>query len=166
MGNEKLLAALNDAIRAEVEGHSFYLMAAKTTTDRQGQQVFERLAREELDHAAFLRSQYDSIATTGRVADVKLGVPDVPAGSTIFSADLKERISAANFEITALSIGAQLEKSAMAFYGQQADASEDPVVAAFFLELKEWEQGHYQLLTEQLAALQQDFWSANRFSPF
>ena len=166
MADQVLLEVLTDAIRAEVEGHSFYLMAAGTTSDSQGKEVFERLAREELDHAAFLRSQYDSLNATGRVADAKLGVPEVPAGSTIFSDELRGRISEANFEITALSIGAQLEKSAMAFYRQQAEASDDLVVAAFFKELEEWERGHYRLLTAELASLQQDFWSTNRFSPF
>lgn len=166
MANQKLLEVLKDAIRAEVEGHSFYLMAAMTTTDSQGKEVFERLAREELDHAAFLRSQYDSLMTNGKVTDAKLGVPQVPAGSTIFSAELRDRISAANFEITALSIGAQLEQTAMTFYAKQANAAKDPAVTAIFQELEEWERGHYRLLTAELATLQQDFWSTNRFSPF
>lgn len=166
MSNNALLTALTEAIRAEVEGHAFYLMAAKTTDDRQGKAVFERLAREELDHAAFLRSQYESILETGTAAIVTLGVPDVPAGTAIFSDELKGRVSEATFEITALSIGAQLEQTAMAFYRAQAEAAEDTEVARFFSELADWEQNHYRLLTAQLDALQADFWAANRFSPF
>ncbi len=166
MANDQLLQAITDAIRAEVEGHSFYLMAAKTTSDVQGKAVFERLAGEELDHAAFLRSQYDSILSTGTVSGATLGVPAVPAGTVIFSDELKGRVSQASFEMTALSIGAQLEKGAMTFYRGQAEQAEDPAVTRFFGELADWEQGHYRMLTEQLEALQQDFWAANRFSPF
>jgi rubrerythrin len=166
VANEQLLQAITDAIRAEVEGHSFYLMAAKTTDDAQGKTVFERLAREELDHAAFLRSQYDSILSSGTVSGATLGVPESPAGSMIFSDELKGRVSQASFEITALSIGAQLEKGAMIFYRSQAQQAEDPAVAGFFGELANWEQGHYRMLTAQLEALQHDFWAANRFSPF
>lgn len=166
MADKKLLQALTDAIRAEVEGHSFYLMAAQTTADKQGQEVFERLAQEELKHAAFLRSQYDSLLSSGKVSEARLGVPDFPAGSMIFSPELRSRVKEANFEVTALSIGAQLEQSAMIFYADQAAAAEDPAVASFFTELSEWEREHYRLLTSQLAELQHDFWGANRFSPF
>jgi rubrerythrin len=166
MSKEGLLKALTDAIRAEVEGHAFYLMAAKSTSDPLGKQVFERLAGEELEHATFLRSHYDSIEQTGRVSSARLGVPAVPAGSPIFSAELRNRIAEAHFEMTALSVGAQLEQGAMEFYSAQADAAEDPAVAQLFRELAEWERGHYRTLVAQLDSLRDDFWGANRFSPF
>lgn len=164
---DDLLAALTDAIRAEVEGHSFYLMAAKTTADPQGKRVFEKLAQDELEHADFLRQQYDFIVQQGTASgDLKLGVPNVPAGSPIFSDELRNRADQANFEVTALSIGAQLEKTAMEFYRSQAEQAEDPVVGNFFIELADWEQTHWRLLTDQLDLLKDDFWSANQFSPF
>ncbi len=166
MGENELLTALTNAIRAEVEGHSFYLMAAKTTVDALGKQVFERLAAEELDHAAFLRSQYDSIRESGTAAPVRLGIPAVPAGSPIFSADIRKRIAQAHFEMTALSVGAQLEQTAMTFYAAQADTATDPEVARFFRELADWERGHYRTLVAQLDSLREEFWASNQFSPF
>ena len=62
---EKILAALEQAIKAEVDGHHFYQMAAQSTKDPKGRTVFERLGADEVAHARFLQAQYDAVSKTG-----------------------------------------------------------------------------------------------------
>ena len=70
----RVTAGLTQAMRAEVEGQSFYLMAARTTTDDKGRAVFEQLANEEVSHFEFLKSQHRALAETGR-ADPAIRLP-------------------------------------------------------------------------------------------
>ncbi len=166
--DRQLLESLLEAAKAERYGHDFYLMAAKSTEDAKGKEVFEMLAAEELDHMRFLLSQRASVLKTGRVdADLKLGPKaDLTDPSPIFSSGLKARVKDANFEMTALSIGIQLERDAMIFYRKHSEAAEDEVVRGFFAHLAAWESGHYHALLKQQEELKDDYWSAAGFAPF
>lgn len=167
--NKKTLAkGLLKAIKAEKYGHSFYLMAAKSTEDTKGQEIFMTLALEELDHMKFLKDQYESILKTGQPdKSLKLGArTDLTGSSPIFSDQLKARIKDANFEMTSLSIGIQLEHDAMNYYREQSEAVDDSTMKDFYAQLAEWEAGHHQALLKQQEELKEDFWSASGFSPF
>lgn len=170
MADEKqqLAEGLLKAIKAERYGQDFYLMAAMSTDDPKGKDVFQRLAAEEAEHMQFLSTQYQSILQTGLPdASLRLGQQfDLSGMSPIFSDSLKERIGEAHFEMTSLAIGIQLEHDAMEYYRSQAAAAENPVVRDFFTQLANWESGHYQALLRQQDELKGDFWSAGGFSPF
>jgi rubrerythrin len=156
------------AMRAETEGHHFYKMAALSTQDEQGKEVFEQLAAEELDHFEFLKKQYGALLETGAPdSTAKLGSRlQLRGESPIFSSSLKGRLGEAHFEMTALSVGIQLELSAQSFYKKQGEEATNDAVRAFFLELAEWEAGHYDALLTQQESLKEDYWAASRFSPF
>lgn len=165
---DKILAeGLLKAIKAEQYGHNFYLMAANSTEDPKGKDVFQTLAQEELDHMHFLRKQYEAILKTGRPdKSVKLGPQsDVSGMSPIFSESLKGRIKEASFEMTSLAIGIQLEQDAMQFYRAEAESASDPEVKSFFSQLADWETGHYRALLRQQEELKEDYWSAGGFAP-
>jgi rubrerythrin len=166
--NDKLLRALERAIQAEIEGYHFYTMSASATQDAQGKAMFQALARDEVQHAEFLRAQHRALEQTGRVDTIIriAGEAAFESGAPFFSAQLRARAAKAHFEMMALSVGAQLEADAMRFYGEQADQAEDPEVAAFFRELANWERGHHDLLVAQMRELEQEYWAANRFAPF
>ena len=156
------------AMRAETEGHHFYKMAAMSTQDAQGTEVFEQLAAEELDHFEFLRKHYGALVKTGAPdATAKLGSRlELRGDSPIFSSSLRSRLGEAHFEMTALSVGIQLELAAQTFYKGQSEEASNDTVRDFFAELAEWESGHYQALLTQQEALKEDYWSTSRFSPF
>lgn len=165
---ERIIEGLKKAIEAEGDGHNFYMMAAMNTKDEKGREVFQMLAREELEHVKFLRSQYHSMLKTG-TPDTSIKLPrrtELSGSSPIFSDGFKNRLKESHMEMSALSIGAQLELSAMNFYRSEAEAAEDPTVKAFYNELAEWEKGHYQALFDQLELLKEDYWAAGGFSPF
>lgn len=165
---ERILEGLERAIRAEVEGHHFYMMAAKTIEDPKGREVFEKLAGDEVEHARFLQAQYDAVRATGKPDPaVTLGEATEYEGQhPIFSDALRERIKTAHYEMTALSIGVQLELNAIEFYRAEARAAGNPDVAAFYRKLADWESGHYHALLTEQDALKKDYWTEGRFSPF
>jgi rubrerythrin len=165
---KKLAEGLLSAMRAEREGQHFYLMAAQSTADPKGQEVFQRLAAEEHDHFEFLKAQHKAILETGKPdADLSLGPrSDLSGKSPIFSEALRARVGEAHYEMTALAVGVQLELSAERYYRRAADEAPDQGVKAFYLELAEWEKGHYEALLAQQDELKEDYWAAGGFAPF
>jgi len=164
----QITEGLLKAIQAEQDGFHFYMMAASNTEDRQGKEVFEKLAQEEMDHNRYLRHQYEHIQSTGE-ADPEFKLEhkvDLSGESPIFSPVLKARIKEAHFEMSAVSIAIQLELSAMSFYKEQAGSCSDPAVKHFFQELASWESTHYHALLRQQESLKGDYWSDGGFSPF
>jgi len=166
--NSEVVEGLLQAIKAERDGHSFYLMAAAGTKDPKGKEIFEILANEELAHMHYLHAQYKSILATGHVdRSASLGPrADLGGMSPIFSDNLKSRVKGAHIEMSALSIGIQLEQDAIAFYNSQAQKTNDPEIKDFFSTLADWETGHYQALLNQQEELKQDYWSESGFAPF
>ncbi|MBU8933926.1 MAG: ferritin family protein [candidate division Zixibacteria bacterium] len=164
---ETMAEGLLKAIKAERYGHNFYLMAANSTEDPKGKEIFQTLAREELDHMHFLRKQYDAILKTGQPDNsIRLGPQsDLTGMSPIFSESLKGRIKEASFEMTSLAIGIQLEHDAMQFYRAEAEAASDLEVKSFFSKLSDWEAGHYRALLRQQEELKEDYWLAGGFAP-
>jgi rubrerythrin len=164
---QRMTEGLRKAMLAEQEGRHFYMMAARSTQDQQGRQTFERLAEEELDHFNFLRTQYGSLLKTGSIDEqVKLGPKKFTGEHPIFSAELKRRVGGAHFEMTALSVGIQLELSAVTFYRAEAEAASDPKVEAFYTQLVAWELGHLQVLQREVDALKEGYWHDANFEPF
>lgn len=165
--NEKVLVALQTAMEAEMTGHHFYNNAAATTTDPQGKETFKRLAEEELLHFNYLKKQYGSVLETG---NFNFSTPlaenfDAEISGPIFSPQLKARIKQSHFEVSALSVGMQLELNAVNFYRQCAEESDNAEVKAFFNHLVKWEQGHYDGFAQELSLLKEDYWQANNFVP-
>jgi rubrerythrin len=165
---KRLADGLKQAIQAEIDGYHFYMMAARSTSDDQGREVFESLAQDEKEHVRFLSLQYsafmdkgapDPTATLGKRAELQ-------GKSPIFSEQFRERIADAHFEMSALSIGISLELSAVQFYKDQAAQSNDEIVKKFYNELADWESGHYQALLQQQESLKEDYWAGGGFSPF
>lgn len=165
---EILSEGLKKAAMAELEGHNFYMMAATTTRDSKGKEIFQQLAREEMDHFNFLKAHYESVMETGKLSEVaRLGERGVFDDSwPIFSDKLKERAEDAHYEMTALSLGIQLEQDAMKFYKEQAEKVGEPDARKFFGELADWERGHYQALLKQQESLKHDYWQGAGFEPF
>jgi len=164
----ELAEGLKRAYLAEVEGEHFYRMAAATTTDPKGREVFDRLAAEERQHQEYLRHQYDAVSTTGSLDEsVKLGQAGaLDEKSPIFSDGLRGRVGEAHFEMTALSVGAQLELSAEKYYRAEANKIDIPFLKRFYNELADWEAAHYAALSAQQESLREDYWQASGFTPF
>ena len=166
MGDDRRQQVLLGALRAERDGHQFYLTASSQSEDRGAKELFEQLAGEERRHLDALRKEYRSLLDgAGWDPSIDLGDRWSPPASGIFSEDFRRRIGEAHFEMSALSIGILLEKNAEAFYRKAAEEETDPAARRFLGELADWERGHYEMLLREDEALRDDYWNANRFSP-
>lgn len=165
---KKIVDALRKAIQAEIEGQHFYRMAARSTDDPRGREVFEQLAQDEISHERFLRAHHDHIIEKGTPnPDARLGKPAPLSGSSpIFSDAIRSRIEHAHYEMTALSVGIQLELSAVKFYRQASEDARDPLLGQQLLELSAWESGHYEALLRQQEELKEDYWASSNFAPY
>jgi rubrerythrin len=165
---QRVTDGLQHAIRTETDGYHFYTMAANAVQDPKGKEVFDRLAQDELSHLRFLNHQYRSFLDKGKPDEqAQLGPRTEWAGDNpIFSEKIHKRLDEAHFEMSALSIGIQLELSSQQFYRAEAEAAEDPAVKKFYTELAEWESGHYHALLKQQESLKEEYWTKGGFAPF
>jgi rubrerythrin len=166
-GNEETLKALKTAIEAELTGHEFYKNAAKVTDDPNGKAAFGRMAAEEMKHFDYLRHQYRTVLEQGQYDFSKelLREPQGHGASPIFSDAIRSRIKDSHFEVSALTIGMKLEFDAMKFYESCAQKADDEKARQLYLELAEWERGHYEAFQQELETLKEDFYEANQFFP-
>ena len=164
----QLAEGLLKAAQAERDGHSFYHMAATTSEDPKAKDVFAQLAAEELDHMNFLIRHYEAVVKTGSPdPSATLGKRAALTGAwPIFSEGIKTRLKDAHYEMSALSIGVQLELDAQKFYRELAGRTDEPAAKKFLLDLADWEAEHYQALLRQQEALKEDYWTQNGFTAF
>ncbi len=165
---KNIIEGLRQAIRNESDGYHFYTMAAGNIKDEKGKRTFETLASEEQMHMSFLNSQYRSLIETGRLdKTVSLGKPaELKGDNPIFTEGIKKRISDAHFEMSALSIGIQLELNSQQYYKRQSDLADNPEVRSFYSRLADWESGHYHALLRQQESLKEEYWAEGGFAPF
>jgi len=164
---DQLLAGLKEAILTEQTGIQFYTVAAGNTTDAQGREVFQQLARDESEHLQWLRRQYGHLVAGTPWEEMK-PVPhaDLSGPSPIFSAGLRSRIGEAHWEMTALSVGLALEEATIIRYRKLAQAADRPEERRFFEELTKWEESHAEALSRQSDLLKESYWREARFAPF
>jgi len=164
----RITEGLKKAIEGEIDGYHFYMMAARNTQDDKGKEVFEKLAQDEMEHVRFLGLQYESFLQKGApdTEAVLADRVDLTDPSPIFSEKIRSRLGKAHYEMSALSIGIQLELAAVGFYKDQAEQSADETVRKFYTELSRWESGHYHALLRQQEALKEEYWAKGGFTPF
>jgi len=167
MDERQLTVILEEALRAERDGFEFYRLAGERSEDPGAREVFAHLAMEERRHFDALQKEYRSIQEgTGWDSGVALGERWSPDGaSQIFSEGFRRRIGERHLEMSALSIGILLERTAYEFYASSAEKADDGPVRRFLRELADWEDGHYQLLLREDDALRDEYWEENRFAP-
>jgi rubrerythrin len=159
---------LRKAYQIEVDGHTFYSMASDQASKPVVQELFDKLAKDEIEHKAYLAGIASAYEREGTAAFlVQRSVPELKAfTSTIFTEQFKEQAKGATFEMGALSIGLQLESNAIAYFTKAAKDASEEEVREFYLFLADWEQEHYDALQSLHQAVKEDFWAASGFSPF
>jgi bacterioferritin (cytochrome b1) len=164
---DQLLAGLKEAILTEQTGVQFYTVAASNTTDVQGREVFQQLARDEAEHQQWLRRQYGHIVEGTPWEEMRpVFHADLSGPSPIFSDGLRSRIGEAHWEMTALAVGLALEEATVTRYRNLARAAEQPDVRRFFEELARWEESHAEALSRQSNLLKESYWHEAHFAPF
>jgi rubrerythrin len=165
---EVILDILRKAYQIEVDGHTFYAMAADRATKPAVQDLFGKLARDEVEHQGYLKGVMRRFDASGVTAfRLEQRPPDLKLFSDkVFTEQFKQQAHGAAFEMGVLSIGMQLESRAVAFFNRASVEAGEVEVRDFYRFLADWEQRHYDALQSLYDGVRQDFWAEGGFSPF
>jgi len=157
---DSIAVVLRKAFQVEVDGFTFYSMAAERAAKPATQKLFARLARDETEHQAYIKAvmrRYEDLGAGSFRFDRR--DPDLAEfSSEIFTGDFKEQVQGEVFETGALSIGIQLETNAVAFFGDAAEEASDPQVSGFYRFLADWEGSHLRILQQLYDSIRADPW--------
>jgi rubrerythrin len=150
---------LRKAFQVEVDGFTFYSMTADRATKPAVRKLFERLARDETEHQAYIRAvmrRYEEHGASSFHFDPRN--PDLAEfSSQIFTEEFKDQAKGEIFEAGALSIGIQLESNAVAFFSAAAREASDPQISGFYRFLADWEGFHLRTLEQLYDSIRVDF---------
>jgi rubrerythrin len=151
---------LKRAFQVEVDGLTFYSMAADRATKPAVRKLFERLARDETEHQAYIKAvmrRYEEHGASSFQFDRR--DPDLAEfSSEIFTESFKEQVQDEVSELGAVSIGVQLESNAVAFFDTAARDATDPQIAGFYRFLADWEGMHLRTLKKLYDSIRVDYW--------
>jgi rubrerythrin len=166
--NDDIREILKKAYQIEVDGYTFYSMTAERASKPAVQELFDKLARDEVQHKAYLQSVIGSYEEKGFAAfGVPRRDPDLKAfTATIFTEDFKKQAHGADFELGVLSIGMTLETNAIAYFSGAAEKTTEREVREFYRFLADWEKQHLETLQALYHGVRQDFWADGGFAPF
>jgi rubrerythrin len=160
----KQLDAITDILRkafqVEVDGHTFYTLAADRADQPAVKMLFQRLARDEVEHQDYLRSvmrRYEDHGAKSFRFDPR--DPDLGEfSSQIFTDDFTDQASGDIFPHGALSIGIQLETNAANFFSVAAARATEPEISGFYRFLADWEGSHLRLLQKLYDSIRTETW--------
>jgi rubrerythrin len=167
-GSDQMLDILRKAYQIEVDGYTFYSMTAEKADKPAVQDLFGKLAQDEVQHQAFLRTVLKNYHDKG-VDAFAMGIvlPDLRAFSEkVFTERFRDQAEGAAFEMAALSVGMTLEKNAVAYFSGASKNAEEAEVRKFYQFLADWEQQHLNALAALSETVRGDFWEKSGFSPY
>jgi rubrerythrin len=151
---------LKKAFQVEVDGFTFYSMALEAATKPAPRRLFERLARDETEHKAYIMAvmrRYEDHGASSFHFDRR--DPDLAEfSSEIFTGDFKEQAQGELSELGALSIATQLESNAVTFFDTAASEASDPQIGGFYRFLADWEGSHLRTLQKLHESIRIDPW--------
>jgi len=163
-----VLDILRKAYQIEIDGYTFYSMTAERAQKPAVQELFTKLAEDEVQHQAFLRSVAGNFDAKGVEAfKMNLRSPELRAiNQAVFTAKFREQAAGNEFELGVLSVGMTLETNAIGYFSTAAKNAGEPEVKKFYQFLADWEKQHLEALRTLYNSVRTDFFAAGSFSPF
>ena len=153
--------ALKIAIAREKEARSFYLDAAKDTTDENGKKMLNWLANEEVWHQSGLEKQLKSLMDKNAWEEWKEVSPPISQNDLVETAETAHTREATSYqhitgsEKSALRTGLRSEEKSRQFYVDFAAATTDPKGKKVFKSLIKQEEGHIKVIQAALNTISQ-----------
>ncbi len=167
MEDNTTLDILKNAILLERRGMAFYAEVANRTQSSAVKQFFNIMAAEEDKHIHILSDQFKSYQETKTFSPNFYDVTHTSnMASKVLTNDVSEQISAAEFEAAAISAAMAMEKNAIRFYSERAEATTDHEEKSLYRWLAEWEHHHLNFLADIDKELTEKIWYDRNFWPF
>jgi rubrerythrin len=143
------LAALEKAMEVERQGEAFYHQAAERTQDPAGKQVFQTLAKDEVQHLRVLQAEYEAITSKSEwieLAEARVCEPGTPLKLFPDKGDALLVIPANATDLDALKMAMDFEEKGYHSYAKAGSETTDPEGKKVFEFLAEQENGHFLFL--------------------
>lgn len=165
---DTILDIIGKAYQIETDGYTFYAMTADRATKPAVQELFAKLAADEVQHQAFLKSVAKNYDEKGAAAfQIEARRPDAQAlMAQVFTGQFRAQAAGAQFELAVLSIGMTLETNAITYFTHAAGQATDREVREFYQFLADWEKQHYDSLRNLFQMVREDQMGESGFSPF
>lgn len=156
-----VLEAIKGAIQLEIDGRAFFEHAAESTGSKNGKKMFEKLARDEIQHLKVFGQLFTTIIGD---EEWKKFLSERENRKSPLIEDLKARMKKKEKkdrtgEIEAIRIGMELERNAIDFFADAAAKTGDSNAKKIFLKISDEEKFHYDLLQAQLDSVTNSgFW--------
>jgi len=146
--SNEVLEAIKGAVQLEIDGRAFFDHAAETTTSEKGKKMFEKLARDEVQHLKTFGQMFTTIIGD---EEWRKFVSEKEKTKSPLIDELKARMKkeGKKGEIEAIRIGMELEKKAIDFFGESVKKTDDPKAQEIFRKITDEEKFHYDLLQAQ-----------------
>ncbi len=146
---KQVLAA---AIEFERFGVEYYARFNKLVADDKGKALMKSLSNDEKDHAEILQKELKGLGGSAVKAPkdmLEKGLAQIfPRNATKDSISVEDAVAA-------IKIGIETEQKSIDYYGTNAKTA-DPKLRDIFEKLMKMEEGHKELLEENLRSLQDD----------
>jgi len=151
MATTDLVSILKTAIEVENNGYDTFSRFARETQDDHGKKMFERLAKDEMEHRAILQTQLENLTGGGSWSSMQIPKSNVEKLIPRIR-DKQKRIKGESGigELDALNTALDLERKAAEFFRSKAEEVGDPNAKDMFLRLAEWEDSHFELIMAEL----------------
>jgi rubrerythrin len=167
MGDDKTMEILKSAILLEKRGQAFYENIVLQASGKAVKGFFEMMANEEKNHIRILSEQYAAYQANKQFNPNQF---DEQHGSDIasqvLSQQIKDEISAADYEAAAIAAAVSMEENAVKLYSDRAAAATDPNEKALYDWLAKWERQHLNFLSDIDRELTERIWYDQNFWPF
>ncbi|MFZ5915299.1 MAG: ferritin-like domain-containing protein [Chloroflexota bacterium] len=166
---QQALRVLWEGMINERDGYRFYIEAARRTRHQRGVEMYQGLARDEVDHLRLFLVEYLAVSEGRSWVEPReamqsqlafdVDAPDFGVGiqKPQGAAEVSEKlfpdewsheaiVGSLDDDLAALRFGMQIEERAYRLYEQAGKASSDPQAQEVYAFLVEEESRHYQLI--------------------
>lgn len=157
---EKLIKALQYAIKMEKDGHDFYLKSCKESSNDLGRQLMESLAKQEEGHAKKFTQIYENIRKSHAWPNVEFKTDGGRTLRTIFARQTEANVCdpGNETELGVIEKARTMEAESYDFYHKRKEQAESDAEREFFdtIASEEWEHGlilndYYEYLKDPAA---------------
>ncbi len=167
MEESKTMNILKNAFLLEQQGKTLYQKAMENAKSKEVKYFFKSMVDDEKEHIDILVKQFKAYQKNKKFVPGKYGKEGETAmAPAILDDSLKEKISAAGFEATAITAAIAFERKAVELYGGRAEQATDPEERKMYKWLSVWEKTHLNKLVALEESLIEKAWNDNNFWPF
>jgi rubrerythrin len=167
MSDDQTTEILKNAILLEKRGQAFYAKISEQASGKAVKEFFEMMADEEVKHVNILSEQFKAYRRNNKFAPGEYD-GNYPGSITprVLTKELKNELSAADYEAAAITAAMAMEKNAIKLYSDRAAETDDPNEKALYKWLADWEKQHLRFLSDIDKELTEQIWYDNSFWPF